>query len=257
MRNNVFGTARKEVIPLDEQRSRRRGDRGFGLKCRQHREDAGLTIQGFVEVAGDRVNAGEVRAVEDGKRASVEWPRFVHEATGADYVELFDVWDRESPGGADRMTVSEGKTRLERMVRQGDEVICPCCARTAKARRRSFSPAMASFAVWVVRAYRGEPLDVNEWAGEHPKLARGGDYAKALHWGLVERVDGKEARWRPTLKGTKWARGQILVHRAVVLWRNNPLEFTGALVGIKDVLPNEHPVRGAGQSHLLPGMENP
>ena len=239
-----------------EDAARRSGDRGFAAMAQQLRLDAGMTIGQFcLPLRALGVTEANVRRVEgDEERATIEWVRYYADGLGASFSELFDVWDRESPNTEDRMTVAEARAMIKRLLKAGVE--CPCCGRTCKERRQSLTPNMVRFVRWLARAHRGTPVPIREWQREHAEY--GGDYAKTEHWGLTRREPGRAPLWSPTLKGLKFARGQVKVHKVAILWRNKVLRWEGDLLDIHELLDEspEHDDRSEEPPPTLPGMDH-
>lgn len=245
-----------EELPPEELEARRRGARGFAAMAQQVRIDAKLTIGQFVlplRRSGSGATEADVNRIERGKeRASIEWVRYYADGTGTAFTAMFDVWDREAPGKEDRLTVAEARAMIARLLKAGVE--CPCCGRPCKERRQTLTPNMVRFVRWLVQEYRGEPLEIRQWQREHAEY--GGDYAKTSHWGLTKRAPGKAPRWSPTLKGTKFARAQVKIHKAAILWRSEVLRWEGELLDIHQLLHEkpEHGERGDGPHPTLPGV---
>lgn len=221
----------------------------------QLRLDAEMTIgQLVLPLRSLGVTEAHIRRVEDNQeRASLESVRHYASALGASFSGLFDVWDRESPNTEDRMTVAEARAMIRRLLKAGVE--CPCCGRTCKERRQSLTPNMVRFVRWLVSTHRGTPVSIRDWQREHAEY--GGDYAKTEHWGLTRRELGRAPLWSPTLKGTKFVRAQVKVHKVAVLWRNKVLRWDGDLLDISELLreTTEHDDRGDEPPPSLPGME--
>jgi len=239
-----------EAVDEAEVEARRRGLRGFGALARQLREDAGISMAEMCRPIGAMVS--ELSAIETGKtRATAEWVRYIADALGRPFTEMFDLWDREAPGEESRLTVAEARAMVQRLLAAGVE--CPCCGRLCRETRRSLTPTMARFVVWLVDQYRGEPLNPKSWLRNK---TYGGDYAKVTHWGLAHRLPGREPRWEPTDKGRLFARGQTKVRRVAIFWRNQVLRWEGGTVTIKDVLGDdpEIPERGVA-TQTLPGVD--
>lgn len=247
--------ARPREVPPAELEARREGERGFAAMVKQLREDVGYSIVQFaapLRRAG--IGPSDVSAIEAGKvRASAEWVRYYADSLRVPFTKLFDVWDREALGTEHRMTVAEARAAVQRLLKVGVE--CPCCGRIAKERRQSLTPNMCRFVRWLVQNYRGEPLEIRGWQREHAEY--GGDYAKTEHWGLTKREHGRDPLWSPTLKGTKFARGQVKVHKVAILWRNEVLRWEGDLLDVQQLLREdpEHDNRGGEPPPTLPGID--
>jgi len=235
-------------IPETERAARRLGDRGFGKMVEQLRRDHGKSRIVFSALA--HCDAAALAAIEDGRqRATVEWPRIVAAVTGADYLQVWDVWSRGAPNGEVRMSVEEARAQIQRLL--GEGVDCPCCGRLCKEARRSVSKPMVRFARWLVRSYSGAPVDARAFVKQTNQ--HGGDYAKIVYWGLGRREPGGDPMWSPTTLGYKWVRGEAKVQRVAVVWRNDVLRHEGKLVTPDDIEPETRPER-TGVRQSLPGI---
>lgn len=248
---------RAPVVLVDpaELEARARGDRGFGPLARLHRERANTPVADVVRLVGGGT-VDDLHAIEAGRqRATVDWVRAYAMTTTATFTFLFDVWDREGPDAADRMTVAEAVTMVRRLIQTPAGVTCPCCGGLAVERKRTLNAPVASFVGWLVRAFTSEPLDARRWVDAHPEHSRGGTYARARHWGLAMREIGQAPLWRPTEKAKAWVYGRTSIHQHVVLFRNTVQRFEGALVHYRDVGPSDEVQRGAGPAPTLPGLD--
>jgi hypothetical protein len=199
----------------------------------------------------------DLLAIEAGSlRPTVDWVRAYAMATTATFTHLFDVWDREGPDAANRMTVAEATAMLTRLMLTTDGAICPCCSGHVVARKRTINEPVASFVTWLVRRYTGSPIHAGAWKEANPTLARGGTYARAKHWQLATREPGQAPLWSPTEHGKRWAWGMVEVHQHAVLHRNRVLRFEGGTVSIDAVLPgsSDDHKRGIGRTPELPGL---
>ena len=232
-----------------------RGDRGFAPLVRLLRATERVPAADVLRLVPG-ASPDDLHRVELGSwRPGVDWVRAYAMTTSATFSFLFDVWDREAPGTADRMTVGEAVAMVQRLLETPDGVVCPCCEAKAVARKRTLTEPMASFVAWLARTYVGTPLDARRWVDAHPQYSRGGDYAKVRHWGLAQRVLGQDPLWYPTDKGKRWAWGTVAVKRRVVLFRNRVIRFEGEDLKIGDVAGDDEAIRrGMGPTPMLPGL---
>lgn len=157
----------------------------------------------------------------------------------------------------DQATVSDVKRWLRVTAPKG--AICPCCKQHVKIYRRVLGSQMARWLIWLVRTWetllpeRGihprpaaqlhdrlspeGPDHRDWWIDIKQSPVRGGDYAKLVHWGLIEqketelprkhRTDGARPKdsglWRPTCKGIDFVHRRIAVPSHVVLYKNQLL----------------------------------
>jgi len=243
-----------EQVDPAEVLARSRGDRGFGAMVRQLRDAGRVPLADVARIVPGTTEAMLLEIEAGKRRASIDLVRAYSMCTAATFTMLFDVWDREGDCAADRMTVAEATSMVQRLMETPDGVLCPCCGGKVVARKRTINEPVASFVAWLVRSFVGEPLSANRWADRYPKIARGGTYARARHWGLAVRSPGRDPLWAPTESGKRWARGISGVHRHAVLWRGKVLRFEGGLVKINEVASGEEIQRGLGPTPSLPGL---
>jgi len=131
----------------------------------------------------------------------------------------------------------DARTALSRGARRGKG--CPCCAQMVKIYRRSIYEGMAAWLIDMCRETTGD-----EWSRVNPGDTRsqyGGDYAKLIHWGLVEQkvnVDPKKKDsgiWRPTARGRSFARGKLKVPKYAFIYSSLLLRTGGPKVSIHNV----------------------
>jgi hypothetical protein len=151
-------------------------------------------------------------------------------------VEKFRQWVAERVKAQDRLvTLAEGR---EFVVQQrGDGCVCPCCDQHAKTYRRAITTEMAEILVNLVLAYH----ESNNWVPARQLEARGGDYAKLTHWGLIEFEQPKlgssrsAGGMRPTKRGLLFALDRLKVPSHVLLYNNEVVGFDGEQIGIGEV----------------------
>ena len=106
-----------------------------------------------------------------------------------------------------------------------DGVDCPCCGQFAKLYRRHLNAPMAVVLIWLVRAYRADPrwYHIKEFPEVQNRKA-GGDFAKLIHWGVVEQQANEDdtkrtsGMWRPTEAGTLFAQDETKTARFALIY---------------------------------------
>lgn len=176
--------------------------------------------------------------------------------------ELSDQADKVFGGDTNTTTVSQAKDWLR--LRAGKRgAYCPCCKQYVKIYKRALGSQMARWLIWLVRTWENgqssqhrsdkvaaqyglEPsCDLRSWTWIDIRLSpvRGGDYAKLLHWDLVEQKTNGEGRdtrdsglWRPTFKGIDFVHRRVAVPSHVYLYDNLKLKEENNLISITDAL---------------------
>lgn len=129
--------------------------------------------------------------------------------------------------------------------------ICPCCRQLVKLYHRPITGAMAYVLILLHRHFLKAPgwLHVPKYLTDMSKMGsavRGGDWAKLRYWGLLEEKpeDRKDESnragfYRMTEKGHQFAKGEIKVAKAVLLYNDRFLGFAPGEVSIQDCLGKE------------------
>lgn len=115
-----------------------------------------------------------------------------------------------------------------------DGMHCPCCEQFAKVYRRSITLTEVKVIAKVYNlARKAQPASpTTHWVkiGTDGIATRGGDYAKARYWGLIEEREGERddgsgraGFWRITELGIEFLLGAARVHRYVWLYNNKPV----------------------------------
>lgn len=137
-------------------------------------------------------------------------------------------------------TIEEAQNYLRVHMKKG--VACPCCRQHVKVYKRPLSAPMARWLVWLVRTWRAlfyngqRPDKPGEkiWVDIRRAPVRGGDYAKLVHWGLVEQKpkdansnkDTKDSgMWAPTPAGIEFVRNRTKVPSHVYLYDNRRMKI--------------------------------
>ncbi len=149
----------------------------------------------------------------------------------------FGKWLKERIEDGDPLTtLKQARTFVREHA--GDGVRCPCCTQNAKIYRRPLTSEMADFLVRLVMRF----MEVHDWISAADIPTRGGDYAKLVHWGLIEFEDGAPGtgrraagKIRPTKTGAEFALDRQSIRSHVVLFANRRLRLEGEPVGIRDI----------------------
>ncbi len=123
-------------------------------------------------------------------------------------------------------------------ARMDDGATCPCCTQFAKVYARTITSTMAYALVLMHRHEGPEWFHVPSYLSRVARLAastaRGGDWAKLVHWGLIEEAPERRedncphtGYYRGTDMGRRFVSGQLSVPRWAVL-------FDGRLLYLDD-----------------------
>jgi hypothetical protein len=121
-------------------------------------------------------------------------------------------------------------------VNQDEGVQCPCCNQTLKVYKRTIYSTTASWLQLLVAAScEGEDfvfVDVKDID------ARGGDYAKLRHWGLVRPspTGSNSGWWKPTEAGVEFVKGSLEVPRDAFIVNNTLVGFSEVYVTMSEAL---------------------
>ena len=149
-----------------------------------------------------------------------------------------------------QMTLKQARELLLNGVGAG--TVCPCCRQFAKVYRRALNAPMARWLIWIVKAFLVEC----RWYDfrESPMIqARkgGGDFAKLLHWGLIQTAEPSQVQntkrtsglYRPTSKGINYALGRMSVPSHVFLYNNTVAGWSDKKVTIQEALGEQFDYR--------------
>jgi len=120
---------------------------------------------------------------------------------------------------------------------------CPCCDRFIKVYRRSFTADMARCLILLEREGR-------DWVDIKRLPVRGGDYAKAVHWGVVETQGENSGLWRITEMGVGFIGGRVRLPAHVFLLKNVCVEVDDVQIGIRDALRTKFDFEALMNGHL-------
>jgi len=127
---------------------------------------------------------------------------------------------------------------------------CPCCTQLAKRYKRKLNSSMAYALVLIYRAFRGErqewlhvPDYLTEVCRTGPTI-RGGDWAKLVHWGLIEpksdeiRSDGSKrvGFYRITQRGRDFVEGRIRVPQHVLIYAERCMGTSEETTSLEEAL---------------------
>lgn len=115
---------------------------------------------------------------------------------------------------------------------------CPTCGRFVKRYRRKLHAEMARFLIKLYRETIKNPgktwFLTRKLYPESIKAATDGSYL--VHWGLVEREDGRSGSYRITRRGKTFAAGDSTVRKKIVMLCGNFEGFDGPRIDIHQAL---------------------
>jgi hypothetical protein len=134
--------------------------------------------------------------------------------------------------------------------KRGTGVTCPCCDQFVKLYRRPFTRSMAYVLLLLARYYRKHspkewlhvPSFIAEQAASNPRRAAAvrGDWAKMVHWGLIEKKPSGRpylGYYRLTEKGRQFAQRTLKIPSHVYIYNKVKLPFPSSqLISINDAL---------------------
>lgn len=134
----------------------------------------------------------------------------------------------------ERSSVSTIRTKIKAYEREG--CVCPVCEGIVKVYRRKLNSTMARQLINLYHLHRRTTvpwIDILSICQETG--VSGGDFAKLLHWGLIEAKphnagdEGKKTSglWRITKAGTEFVLGMLAVHPAVYLLSGQVVGWDG------------------------------
>lgn len=127
--------------------------------------------------------------------------------------------------------------------RKNPGVKCPACRQHIEMMIRPMTSEMARV---LIAMYLENPegwVHVQSLRRDNVPVARGGDWCKVKHWGLVERNIGQKAdgnpnngHWRLTDLGRSFVRGEVQLPQRVFLYNDECHGKDGMLISIRDAL---------------------
>lgn len=123
------------------------------------------------------------------------------------------IYEIEDPFGEDSgFEMNDGLRETRRWLaerfRAGISSLCPACGQTVKKYQRPIYAKMVA-ALQYIHKNPGAKSEQLRFFG-------GGDFAKLVHWGLLEQ--DKDQRWRCTPKGLAFLEGEIRVAKYVYIY---------------------------------------
>lgn len=141
------------------------------------------------------------------------------------------------------MTLDEAKTYVEQNLDSG--TTCPCCGQTCKLYARSIHTDMAKWLIYLVKEFERTAT----WVDVKTSAVRGGDYAKLVYWGLIERQSdyyriqsataGRTGLWKPTETGVLFARGEISTNKYAYVFDDTVYRYSAETITIHEALGRE------------------
>jgi len=137
-------------------------------------------------------------------------------------------------GDPSTTTLQSAKDWLRDRVDVGAK--CPCCTQLAKVYKRKLTGPMAYALILIERNFRtsGDWLHVPSYLSKWSKIGsavRGGDWAKLVHWKLIEekpeiRDDGspRAGYYKITQLGIDFAQGRVAVPKFVYLYDSRVIQ---------------------------------
>ena len=140
------------------------------------------------------------------------------------------------------------------LARRPKGAVCPCCDQFSKQYARPFTKSMAYVLLLVARYYRTHsakewlhiPSFIAEMAAGTPRRAAAvrGDWAKMVHWGLLEQKSGVRTDLSPRLgyyrltdRGRKFALRKLMVPSHVLIYNKQKLPYPAPrMITIDDAL---------------------
>lgn len=142
-------------------------------------------------------------------------------------------------------SMSVGRIYVEvNAQKEGPGVACPCCGQRCKVYTRRINSALARFLIWLVRSYEENPRWIH--IREFPMIQNrrgGGDFAKLVHFGLLEQQSNEDDRtkrtsgyWKPLQKANDFVYRRIDLPVYVRLYDNIPQGFSDTRITIEQCL---------------------
>jgi len=143
----------------------------------------------------------------------------------------------------DATTVSEARAWLLEAREGGTK--CPCCGQHVQVYKRHLNYSMAHvlFLLYEYFTHHEGWLHVPSYLNGKGVAARGGDWAKLAHWGLIvrsgeERQDGsaRVGKWRITSKGERFMEKAISVPAYYLSYNNTILGWAERQLYVDEAL---------------------
>lgn len=121
-----------------------------------------------------------------------------------------------------------------------DGAECPCCGQLVKVYRRKLYSAMAYALLLIHRSREGKEdpwVHVPTLLNGHGTVARGGDFAKLVHWDLLEAHAKANGFYQMTDKGVQFIECRIAVPVAVYIYNGARLDWDSSeMITVVDAL---------------------
>lgn len=132
-------------------------------------------------------------------------------------IEAGIVWESEDPfGNSSGFEMNEGlreaRQWLAKQFREGEGVCCPACGQRVQRYSRQIYNTMVQGLKFIAENPGTKSNKILRFQG-------GGDYAKLIHWGLLEKRDS-DGSWQITPKGREFLRGNIMVPKYVYIYNS-------------------------------------
>ncbi len=150
------------------------------------------------------------------------------------------------PHDISKHSILDGRIWVKQNRRKA--VKCPTCHQTAAERKRYLHHSMAKALVIIHWYFKKYPmvdwLHVEEHLKKHPNASRAvrGDFAKLVHWNLLEKKSGTKpdgnpsiGRYRITPLGKKFVREKVKVPAYVWIYNAKCCAISTKTIGIRDV----------------------
>jgi len=141
-------------------------------------------------------------------------------------------------------TINEAKDYLRINCKEG--VNCPCCGQLVKVYKRVIYSTTARDLIKLYLMHETNGWDKYYHIVEilDEKKSGGGDFAKFLHWKLVEEMPKDENNtqkrtsgfWKLTSAGKMFVENKLKVRKYVLLYNSKVLGFEGDKINIKECL---------------------
>ncbi len=140
------------------------------------------------------------------------------------------------------------------LAQRAKGAVCPCCDQLSKQYLREFNKSMAYVLLLVVRYYRKRPAQewlhipsfIAEQAAGAPRRAAAvrGDWAKMVHWGLLEKKLGVRKDLSPRLgyyrltdRGRRFALRKLMIPSHILIYNRQKLPYPAPrMITIDDAL---------------------
>lgn len=120
--------------------------------------------------------------------------------------------------------------------------ICPTCGSFCKRYFRNLNSNMALTMVVLFNRKKFGFIHIENFLRQH-ELPRSGDFPYLIHWGLMQKMEGKRPDgssrngfYKLTDKGRQFVKGEITVKKTLIIYKNKAEGFEGPETDIKEAL---------------------